>query len=49
MYLDDCIVHGKGEKQFLERLKGVLERFRFNEIPIAKKIDVTGYTGRTFT
>jgi transposase InsO family protein len=27
MYLDDCIVHAKGEEQFLERLELVLERF----------------------
>ena len=27
MYLDDCIVHGKGEAQFLERLELVLDRF----------------------
>ena len=27
MYLDDCIVHGKGEDQFLERLELVLARF----------------------
>jgi hypothetical protein len=32
MYLDDCIVDSKGEKQFLERLKGVLERFRIHKI-----------------
>jgi transposase InsO family protein len=27
MYLDDCIVHGNGEDQFLERLEQVLQRF----------------------
>ena len=27
MYLDDCIAHGKGEAQFLERLELVLDRF----------------------
>ena len=32
MYLDDCIVHGKGPKQFLERLRTVLERFRLHNI-----------------
>jgi hypothetical protein len=28
MYLDDCIVHGKGPKQFLERLRSVHEYIR---------------------
>jgi transposase InsO family protein len=32
MYLDDCIVHGLGPKQFLERLRKVLERFRKHNI-----------------
>jgi len=32
MYLDDCIVHAKGPKQFLERLREVLERFRKHNI-----------------
>jgi hypothetical protein len=32
MYLDDCIVHGKGEEQFLQRLRSVLERFHKHNI-----------------
>ena len=28
MYLDDCIVHAKGDVQFLERLESVLSRFQ---------------------
>ena len=32
MYLDDCIVHGNGEDQFLERLEEVLQRFQKHHI-----------------
>jgi transposase InsO family protein len=32
MYLDDCIVHGQGADQFLDRLRQVLERFRKHNI-----------------
>ena len=32
MYLDDCIVHGTGPAQFLERLRKVLERFRKHNV-----------------
>ena len=32
MYLDDCIVHGNGEDQFLERLEQVLARFKKHNI-----------------
>jgi len=32
MYLDDCIVHGKGDAQFLGRLEQVLIRFRDKKI-----------------
>ncbi len=28
MYLDDCIVHGRGPDQFCQRLRDVLERFK---------------------
>ena len=32
MYLDDCIVHAKGDDQFLERLETVLKRFQERKI-----------------
>ena len=32
MYLDDCIVHAKGDVQFLERLESVLSRFKKHKI-----------------
>jgi hypothetical protein len=32
MYLDDCIVHDKGPKQFCQRLRDVLGRFRKHNI-----------------
>jgi transposase InsO family protein len=32
MYLDDCIVHGRGDDQFLERLELVLIRFQERKI-----------------
>lgn len=32
IYLDDCIVYAKGNKQFLERLRKVFERFRLRRL-----------------
>ena len=32
MYLDDCIVHAKGDDQFLERLEKILIRFKTHNI-----------------
>jgi hypothetical protein len=37
MYLDDCIVHGRGPKQFCQRLRDVLERFRKHKIFLKPK------------
>ena len=34
MYLDDCIVHAKGEDQFIERLDKVLTRFKEHNITL---------------
>jgi hypothetical protein len=37
MYLDDCIVHGRGPDQFCQRLRDVLERFRKHNIFLKPK------------
>jgi hypothetical protein len=37
MYLDDCIVYGRGPKQFCQRLRDVLERFRKHNILLKPK------------
>jgi hypothetical protein len=37
MYLDDCIKHGNGPKQFCQRHRDVLERFRKHNIFIKPK------------
>ena len=38
MYLNDCIVYGRGEAEFLKNLRNVFERFRLkNPRPKAKK------------
>ena len=37
MYLDDCIVYGKGEAEFLTNLKKVFERFRLKGLRLKAK------------
>ena len=37
MYLDDCIVYGKGEAEFLTNLKKVSERFRLKGLRLKAK------------
>ena len=37
MYLDDCIVHGKGEAEFLTNLNKVFERFRLKGLRLKAK------------
>jgi hypothetical protein len=51
MYLDDCIVHGKGNDQFLERLELVFQRFSKHNILLQPKkckfgMKVIEYVGR---
>ena len=37
MYLDDCIVYGRGEAEFLENLRNVFERFRLKNLRLKAK------------
>ena len=37
MYLDDCIVYGKGEAEIFTNLKKVLERFRLKGLRLKAK------------
>ena len=37
MYLDDCIVYGKGEAEFLKNLNKVFERFRLKGLRLKAK------------
>ena len=37
MYLDDCIVYGRGEAEFLENLRNVFERFRLKNLKLKAK------------
>ena len=51
MYVDDCIVHGKGNDQFLERLEIVFQRFSKHKILLQPKkckfgMSVIEYVGR---
>jgi hypothetical protein len=51
MYVDDCIVHGKGNAEFLERLEQVFQRFSKHKILLqAKKckfgMQLIEYVGR---
>ena len=34
MYLDDSIVYGRGEAEFLKNLRSVFERFRFKNLKL---------------
>ena len=34
MYLDDCIVYGRGEAEFLKNLRSVFERFRLKNLKL---------------
>ena len=34
MYLDDCIVYGRGEAEFLTNLRSVFERFRLKNLKL---------------
>jgi RNase H-like domain found in reverse transcriptase/Reverse transcriptase (RNA-dependent DNA polymerase)/Integrase core domain/Integrase zinc binding domain/Chromo (CHRromatin Organisation MOdifier) domain len=51
MYVDDCIVHGKGNDQFLERLELIFQRFSKHNILLQPKkckfgMSVIEYVGR---
>ena len=37
MYLDDCIVYGRGEGEFLGNLRSVFERFRLKNLKLKAK------------
>ena len=37
MYLDDCIVYGRGEAEFLQNLRSVFERFRLKGLRLKAK------------
>ena len=37
MYLNDCIVHGRGEAEFLRNLRSVFERFRLKNLKLKAK------------
>ena len=37
MYLDDCIVYGRGEAEFLKNLRSVSERFRLKNLRLKAK------------
>ena len=37
MYLDDCIVYGRGEAEFLTNLRSVFERFRLKNLKLKAK------------
>ena len=37
MYLDDCIVYGRGEAEFLKNLRKVFERFRLKNLKLKAK------------
>ena len=37
MYLDDCIVYGRGEAEFLRNLRSVFERFRLKNLKLKAK------------
>jgi hypothetical protein len=51
MYLDDCIVHGTGNDQFLERMESIFQRFSKHNILLQPKkckfgMKVIEYVGR---
>ena len=37
MYLDDCIVYGGGEAEFLKNLRSVFERFQIKNLKLKAK------------